>query len=163
MPTPTPRTYTQRYSTRYDTRKQPQRRPAASWPDTLRLLLRLGVTGVGVAILAGTLLHRYRPSTGNLTADNHGSASQDANTGNHGSEAQVVGWIATSLGAGDRLQGLEERFQALAASQPDLRVGAYVAILGGGQHASLNPDRPLAAASAIKPRPPPHPAGQGQR
>ena len=31
----------------------------------LLLLLRLVVTGVGVAFLTGTLLHRYRPATGN--------------------------------------------------------------------------------------------------
>ena len=47
---------------RHDTRQQ--QRPSAGWV-TLRLLLRLVVTGVGVAVLTGTLLHLYRPATGN--------------------------------------------------------------------------------------------------
>ena len=134
---------------RHDTRQQ--QRPSAGWVLTLRLLLRLVVTGVGVAVLTGTLLHRYRPPTGNAVTP-HGRAEQEASANNHdsASEARLVGWIATSLGAGARLQGLEERFQALAAAQPDLLAGAYVAILGEGQHASLNPDRATAAASAIK-------------
>ena len=132
---------------RHDTRQQQRR--SASWVHTLRLLLRLVVTGVGVAVLTGTLLHRYRPPTGNAVTT-HDTAEQDASANNHGSEARLVGWIATSLGSGARLHGLEERFQALAAAQPDLLAGAYVAVLEDGQHASLNPDRATAAASAIK-------------
>lgn len=132
---------------RHDTRQQQRR--SASWVHTLRLLLRLVVTGVGVAVLTGTLLHRYRPPTGNAVTT-HDTAEQDASANNHGSEARLVGWIATSLGSGVRLHGLEERFQALAAAQPDLLAGAYVAVLEDGQHASLNPDRATAAASAIK-------------
>ncbi len=132
---------------RHDTRQQQRR--SASWVHTLRLLLRLVVTGVGVAVLTGTLLHRYRPPTGNAVTT-HDTAEQDASANNHGSEAGLVGWIATSLGSGARLHGLEERFQALAAAQPDLLAGAYVAVLEDGQHASLNPDRATAAASAIK-------------
>ena len=132
---------------RYDTRRQQQR--LAPWHHTLRLLLRLVVTGVGVAVLMGTLLHRYRPSTGNAVTT-PGTAEQNATTSDHSPEARVVGWITTSLGAGARLLGLEDRFQALAAAQPDLLAGAYVAVLGDGQHASLNPDRAMAAASAIK-------------
>ena len=46
----------------HDTRQQ--QRPSAGWV-TLRLLLRLVVTGGGVAVLTGTLLHCYRPATGN--------------------------------------------------------------------------------------------------
>ena len=133
---------------RQDTRRQQQR--SASWVHTLRLLLRLLVTGVGVAVLTGTVLHRYRPATGNAVITTDGPAEQDAGAANHSSEARFVGWITTSLGAGARLHGLEERFQMLAAAQPDLLVGAYVAVLGDGQHASLNPDRATAAASAIK-------------
>ncbi len=132
---------------RHDTRQQQRR--SASWVHTLRLLLRLVVTGVGVAVLTGTLLHRYRPPTGNAVTT-HDTAEQDASANNHGSEARLVGWIATSLGSGVRLHGLEERFQALAAAQPDLLAGAYVAVIEDGQHASLNPDRATAAASAIK-------------
>ena len=116
----------------------------------VRQFLRLVVTGVGVAILTGTILHRYRPPTGNaVTADND-PAEQNASTNHHSPEDRLVSWIATKLGAGARLHGLEERFQALAASQPDLLAGAYVAVLEDGQYASLNPDRPLAAASSIK-------------
>ena len=137
MPRPSPQ--------RHDARKQQQR--PASWPDILRLLLRLVVTGVGVAILTGTILHRYRPSTGNAGAAN-GLAEEGAS--GHDAKSRLVGWITTSLGAGARLQGLEERFQALAAAQPDLLAGAYVAILEDGEHASFNADRPTAAASAIK-------------
>ena len=138
MPRPSPQ--------RHDARK-PQQRPP-SWPDTLRLLLRLLVTGVGVATLTGTVLHRYRPPTGSAGVAASGAAEQDAS--NHDPEARWVGWIATSLGAGARLHELEERFQALAAAQPDLVAGAYVAVLEDGEHASFNPDRPTAAASAIK-------------
>ena len=47
---------------RHDTRQQ--QRPSAGWV-TLRLLLRLVVTGVGMAVLTVTLLHLYRPATGN--------------------------------------------------------------------------------------------------
>ena len=47
---------------RHDIRQQ--QRPSTGWV-TLRLLLRLVVTGVGVAVLTGTLLHHYRPATGN--------------------------------------------------------------------------------------------------
>lgn len=116
----------------------------------MRLLLRLVVTGVGVAILVGTALHRYPPPTGGDTAAMDRSAAEASSASNHSHEAQVVGWITTTLGAGARLKPLEERFQRLAASQPDLLAGAYVAVLGDGQHASFNPDRPLAAASSIK-------------
>ena len=130
---------------RHDTRRQQQR--SESWAQNLRLLFRLVVTGIGVAVLMGTLLHRYRPATGNTMT--YGTAGQGGGA-NTSPEAQVVGWITTSLGAGTRLHDLEARFQALAASQPDLLVGAYVAVLGEGHHASLNPDRATAAASAIK-------------
>ena len=112
--------------------------------------MRLVVTGVGVAVLTGTALHRFRPSPGAAVTSTHGLTAEEGAAGHTSPEAQVVGWITTNLGTGDRLQGLEERFQALAAAQPDLRAGAYVEMLEGGQHASLNPDRPLAAASAIK-------------
>jgi len=142
---PTPRSSPQRYHTR-----QQQQRGAPFWLNTLRLLLRLVVTGVGVAILTGTVLHRFRPSTGNAVTPTRGVAAQDDNAGNHSPEDQLVGWITASLGAGARLHALEERFQALAASQPDLRAGAYMAVLEDGQHAGLNPDRPMAAASSIK-------------
>ena len=116
----------------------------------MRLLLRLVVTGVGVAILTGTILRRYHPPTGGTVTALDESAAEAASTSNHSPEAQLVGWITTTLGAGARLHGLEARFQALAASQPDLLVGAYVAVLEDGQQASLNPDRAMAAASAIK-------------
>ena len=141
MPRPSP----QRHGPR-----RPQQRRSAAWPDTLRLLLRLLVTGVGVAILTGTILHRYRPPTGNAVPAAHGLAEQGASNRNHNPEAQAVGWITTSLGAGTRLQDLEARFQALAAAQPDLLAGAYVAVLEDGEHAGFNPDRATAAASAIK-------------
>lgn len=117
----------------------------------MRLLLRLVVTGVGVAILTGTVLHRYRPPMAEkATGMVDGSASAASSAGNHSPEVRLVGWITTTLGAGARLRGLEARFQELAASQPDLLAGAYVAVLEDGRHAGLNPDRPMAAASAIK-------------
>ena len=116
----------------------------------MRLLFRLVVTGVGVAVLTGTVLHRYRPPMAETVTGTGGSTGAAASAGNRNPEARVVGWVATTLGAGARFQGLEARFQELAAAQPDLLAGAYVAVLEDGQHASLNPDRPMAAASAIK-------------
>ena len=132
---------------RHDVRRQQQRR-STSWQHTLRLFFRLVVTGVGVATIAGTILHRYRPPTEDAVIAANELADQDASASKY--ESQLVGWITASLGAGTKLRGLEERFQALAATQPDVLAGAYVAILENGQHAGHNPDRTLAAASSIK-------------
>jgi len=127
-----------------------QQRKSPSWLNTLRLLLRLVVTGVGLAILTGTVFHRHPPSSSRNQGDLDESTAHHVVNNNPYPEAQLVGWITSGLGAGPNLADLEGRFRLLAAAQPDVLAGAYVAVLETGHHASLNPDRPTAAASSIK-------------
>ena len=132
-----------------------QRSRKTAWGVTLRLLLRLVVMGVGVAIATGTALRLLEPPAALEEAVNQAMAPPLG--GNRlrrlewrTQERQVAANASHSLGSGPVMEALEQRFQALAAAQPDLRASAYLAVLDDGRHASFNADQPRAAASSIK-------------
>ena len=133
---------------------QPQqpshRRNKTAWGVTLRLLLRLVVMGIGVAIATGTGLRLLTPPTaleGTATRFMEPPVPEESR---EVQEQRAVANVTSRLGSGPVMEALEQRFHALAAAQPDILASAYLAVLDDGSHASLNPDQPRAAASSIK-------------
>jgi beta-lactamase class A len=120
---------------------QSPRSPRSRWRQTLLLLLRLAVMGVGLGALAGTGLRLLAPrlAEGNLSG--------------LGQLAEAPGQQGLALGSfqpRQELTQLSQRWQQLAAAQDGLEATGFLLVLDDGRFAQLGPDRPMPAASSIK-------------
>ncbi|MGL6134775.1 MAG: serine hydrolase, partial [Prochlorococcaceae cyanobacterium] len=120
---------------------QSPRPPRNRWRQTLLLLLRLAVMGVGLGVLAGTGLRLLAPR---LAEGNLPSLGQLAEA--PGEKSLAPGRFQPR----QELTGLSERWQQLAAAQKDLKATGFLLVLDDGRFAQLGPDQPMPAASSIK-------------
>ncbi len=105
--------------------------------------LRLTIVGVGIAVLAGTLIAAWKPATQRVPRP----------------AAALVSPVATAarptlqgrdLGQTEKLDQLEQKFGALAAAQKDLKATAFLIDLDTGRYADYNGEQARSAASTIK-------------
>ncbi|WP_254977361.1 serine hydrolase [Cyanobium sp. ATX 6A2] len=120
---------------------QSPRPPRNRWRQTLLLLLRLAVMGVGLGVLAGTGLRLLAPrlAEGNLPS--------------FGQLAEAPEQQSLAMGRfqpRQEITELSERWQQLAAAQKDLKATGFLLVLDDGRFAQLGPDQPMPAASSIK-------------
>jgi len=111
---------------------------AKGWQQPVLLLLRLLIVGVALGVISGTALKWLAPQ---LNADVPLPTSE---------EPTEQGPSLGSFTPKREDQVLSKRLAEIAATQKDLKVGAFVLVLDDGTFAQLHPDRPLSAASAIK-------------
>ncbi|QNI57970.1 beta-lactamase class A [Synechococcus sp. BIOS-U3-1] len=137
------------------------RRQNPGWGSPLRLVLRLVLMGVGLGVITGSLLKLAGPAveTGDLTLPAWLPLSEQSpeRQVQQGAAADTSGTTSLnrteSLGrfeTRNELKPLSERWQTLAAAQPDLDVSAFMLVLDDGRYAQLEPDTELPAASSIK-------------
>ena len=124
-------------------------------------MLRLVLMGVGLGVITGSLLKLAGPAVqkGELTLPDWLPLTEGSRggTGQPGTSADASATSALnrteSLGrfeTRNELKPLSERWQTLAAEQPDLKVSAFMLVLDDGRYAELEPDTALPAASSIK-------------
>ena len=124
-------------------------------------MLRLVLMGVGLGVITGSLLKLAGPAveTGDLALPAWLPLSEQnpASKDKPGDTADTSGTRSlnrtASLGrfeTRNELKPLSERWQTLAAEQPDLKVSAFMLVLDDGRYAQLEPDTALPAASSIK-------------
>ena len=120
------------------------------------------LTGIGLGVITGSALQVLAPHVEQGTwqlpswivmpgqkaegaaTENETAVQEDANP--------FLPW-GNDLGRFETRQeitGLSERWQTLAAQQPDLEVSAFMLVLDDGRYAELGADTALPAASAIK-------------
>ena len=121
-------------------------------------MLRLVLMGVGLGVITGSLLKLAGPAVqqGDLVLpawlplsenDQKGENKQAKNSAiTEPNRTESLGRFETR----NELKPLSERWKALAAEQPDLRVSAFMLVLDDGRYAELQPDTALPAASSIK-------------
>jgi beta-lactamase class A len=116
-------------------------RAEGGWTQPVLLLLRLLILGTALGVITGTVLKFLAPRF-----SGSGSAS-----------LLPIGGAGTAplrgLGQFEPRQentSLSAELARLAATEKDLKVGAFVLVLDDGSYAQLNPDEPLPAASSIK-------------
>ena len=124
-------------------------------------MLRLVLMGVGLGVITGSVLKLAGPAVqqGDLVLPSWLPQSQDpsdsereddtaASTADSGSanSTDALGRFQTR----NELKALSQRWQQLAAEQPDLTVSAFMLVLDDGRYAELEPDTALPAASSIK-------------
>ena len=112
---------------------------AKGWQQPVLLLLRLLIVGAALGVITGTALKWLAPQ---LNTDVPLPPAAD-----------TPPEPTASLGAFTPKredQALSRRLAEIAATQKDLKVGAFVLVLDDGTFAQLHPDRPLSAASSIK-------------
>ena len=124
-------------------------------------MLRLVLMGVGLGVITGSLLKLAGPAveTGDLALpawlplseqNPEGKAKPGATADTSGTRllnrTESLGRFETR----NELKPLSERWQTLAAEQPDLKVSAFMLVLDDGRYAQLEPDTALPAASSIK-------------
>ncbi|WP_066909948.1 MULTISPECIES: serine hydrolase [unclassified Synechococcus] len=137
------------------------RRQNPGWGRPLRLVLRLVLMGVGLGVITGSLLKLAGPAVekGDLALPGwlplieqspEGKAQPEATANDNGTTSlnrtESLGRFETR----NELKPLSERWQTLAAEQPDLKVSAFMLVLDDGRYAQLEPDTALPAASSIK-------------
>ncbi|HCV57295.1 MAG TPA: serine hydrolase, partial [Synechococcales bacterium UBA12195] len=112
---------------------------AKGWQQPVLLLLRLLIVGAALGVITGTALKWLAPQ---LNTDVPLPPAAD-----------TPPEPTASLGAFTPKredQALSRRLAEIAATQKDLKVGAFVLVLDDGTFAQLHADRPLSAASSIK-------------
>ena len=110
---------------------------AKGWQQPVLLLLRLLIVGAALGVITGTALKWLAPQ---LNTDVPLPPPVDTPPK---PSASLGSFNPTGNQASRRLA-------EIAATQKDLKVGAFVLVLDDGTFAQLHPDRPLSAASSIK-------------
>ena len=111
---------------------------AKGWQQPVLLLLRLLIVGAALGVITGTALKWLAPQ---LNAD-----VPLPSTDTPPKPTSSLGSFTPKR----EDKALSRRLAEIAATQKDLKVGAFVLVLDDGTFAELHPDRPLSAASSIK-------------
>ena len=125
----------------------------------MRLLLRLILMGVGLGVITGSLLKLAGPAfqresltlppwltLPGTTRATEAEAAKPSTTPKPTRRDPSLGLFQTK----NELTALSDRWNQLAASEPDLTVSAFMLVLDDGRYAQLAPDTALPAASSIK-------------
>jgi beta-lactamase class A len=120
---------------------QPARPPRNRWAQTLLLLLRLVVLGVGLGVLTGTALKLLAPRLAEGALPNLEQL---------GGTQQRRSLEPGRFQPKQELTALSQRWRELAEAQKDLKATAFLLVLDDGRFAQLAPDQAMPAASSIK-------------
>lgn len=133
-----------------NTGREPSRSRARSKRLPLPVLfgIRLLILGVGLGVIAGTLLAAIDPDYP-LAAETTDTHPSDPNPAQGGKKILPVS-ARNSLVLKSEMTELTQQLQGLANQQPDLITGAFVVDLDTGNYAQINGDRSFATASMIK-------------
>ncbi|MCT7979163.1 serine hydrolase [Laspinema olomoucense] len=128
------------------TRKPTEKKPKQTKLSPLIYGARLLILGVGLGVLAGTLLSIWNP------ADNYTvGAAGNAETQQEEQQEQVTpAYNLQALPLTQEITTLKEKLQAMAAEYPELTPGVYAVELDTGAYLDLNGAQSFSAASTIK-------------
>ncbi|MBW4492819.1 MAG: serine hydrolase [Oscillatoria princeps RMCB-10] len=112
--------------------------------------LRLLILGVGIGVIAGTLLSMFDPASRYSGAVSDKSNSQPQQEAVKEASPVAVATAQPAFQLTAELTDLKTQLQALAAENPDLTPGAFFADLDTGAYMELNGSQGFAAASTIK-------------
>ncbi|WP_415410868.1 serine hydrolase [Synechococcus sp. A10-1-5-9] len=134
-------------------------RQSSGWGRPMRLLLRLILMGVGLGVITGSLLKLAGPAfqresltlppwlmLPGTTRATEAEAAKPTTKPKPTRRDLSLGLFQTK----NELTALSDRWNQLAASEPDLTVSAFMLVLDDGRYAQLAPDTALPAASSIK-------------
>ncbi|WP_232731615.1 serine hydrolase [Kamptonema formosum] len=133
--------------------RSPRKAPARQTEKSTSPLvygLRLLILGVGIGVIAGTLLSMFDPASRYSGAVSDTSGSQPQQEAAKEASAVAAATAAPAFQLTAELTDLKMQLQALAAQNPDLAAGAFFADLDTGAYIDLNGSQALPAASTIK-------------
>ncbi len=113
---------------------------------TMLYILRLLIVGVGIGAIVGTVLSVLDPATQGNTASN----SSNSNIVQNQPQATSNSNQNQGLYLTQEIIPLKSSVQSLAAANPNLRSGVFIADLDNGAYVDLNASTPFSAASTIK-------------
>ncbi|WP_340643456.1 serine hydrolase [Phormidium pseudopriestleyi] len=127
------------------TRKTTDKKPKRTKISPLIYGARLLILGVGLGVLAGTLLSIWNP------ADNYTvGATGNAETQEEQQEQAAAAYNLQALPISQEITTLKEKLQEMAAEYPELTPGVYAIELDTGAYLDLNGTQKFSAASTIK-------------
>jgi beta-lactamase class A len=132
--------------------RMPKIRAVSVRPTAVLLTcVRLGILGVGLAALGGTMLNILQPRL-RAVAQNSGPKPVAMATASpaHVDPANVTHMLPTAVQQGERLGSLEQQLQQVIAARPGLTPSLFFLSLDSGQYVDLNGSQAFPAASTIK-------------
>lgn len=138
-------------------RRRSQRRPPNPVMTVGLYLLRLGIMGVGIGAIAGTILTVFDPthffSSLSALVPSETQKSETENKPNSETEKELEtpsAPKATAIPLTQELLPLKQKLDAIATKYPKLQPQAFFIDTDNGAYVSLNGDVPIPAASTIK-------------
>lgn len=125
---------------------RPDRSGSAGWGQPLRLVLRLLVMGIGLGVIAGTVLKLLAPRLANGVINGPRALPATASPLQPLPQGLPLGRFEPRL----ELTGLSQAWARLAAVDKDLKASGFVLVLDDGRFAQLRSTDPMPAASSIK-------------
>jgi len=125
---------------------RPDRSGSAGWGQPLRLVLRLLVMGIGLGVIAGTVLKLLAPRLASDTINGPRALPATASPLQPLPQGLPLGRFEPRL----ELTGLSQAWARLAAVDKDLKASGFVLVLDDGRFAQLRSTDPMPAASSIK-------------
>lgn len=125
---------------------RPDRSGSAGWGQPLRLVLRLLVMGIGLGVIAGTVLKLLAPRLASDTINGPRALPATASPLQPLPQGLPLGRFEPRL----ELTGLSQAWARLAALDKDLKASGFVLVLDDGRFAQLRSSDPMPAASSIK-------------
>lgn len=130
---------------RNPTPRQPQRHKISPLVYAARLL----IVGVGLGVLAGTILSVWNPAN-NYSANNSGTAQAEEQQETEGTTDVASTLAVGSFPVTQELGVLKAQLQKMAAENAELTPGVYAIELDTGAYLDLNGTLSFSAASTIK-------------
>lgn len=127
--------------------RSPSRSRSKRLPAPILYGIRLLILGIGLGVIAGTLLAALDPNYEQMVKATETSPNSPAGTTK--SKTRTIA-LKNALPLGQELTELTQKLQGLANQEPDLVVGAFVVDLDTGAYAAVNGQRSFATASMIK-------------
>ncbi len=125
---------------------RPDRSGSAGWGQPFRLVLRLLVMGIGLDVIAGTVLKLLAPRLASDTINGPRALPATASPLQPLPQGLPLGRFEPRL----ELTGLSQAWARLAALDKDLKASGFVLVLDDGRFAQLRSTDPMPAASSIK-------------
>lgn len=127
------------------TRKTTEKKPKRTKISPLIYGARLLILGVGLGVLAGTVLSIWNP------ADNYTvGAAGNVETQEEQQEQVAPAYNPQALPISQEITTLKQKLQEMAAEHPELTPGVYALELDTGAYLNLNGSLSFSAASTIK-------------
>ncbi len=121
------------------TSRRPQKRPLNPWVYIIRLL----ILGIGIGVIAGTLLSALEPST-------QASVKTKDTVKSQVQESPSATSSSTQLALGQEISPLKAKIETLVAQYPQLQAGVFALDLETSAYMDWNSDSTFSSASTIK-------------